>query len=35
VSYSEWLDMTDLEKEAVWMAFEWLAEEMKDNAPGD
>jgi len=33
VSYQEWLSMTDLEKEAVWLAFEWLSEEMK--APED
>jgi predicted Fe-S protein YdhL (DUF1289 family) len=33
VGYREWLSMTDLEKEAVWLSFEWLADEEK--APGD
>jgi hypothetical protein len=26
--------MTDLEKEAVWLAFEWLAEKLNEEAPG-
>ncbi|HWP96408.1 MAG TPA: hypothetical protein VN426_06125 [Syntrophomonadaceae bacterium] len=29
VGYREWLSMTDLEQEAVWLSFEWLADELK------
>jgi len=35
VSFREWLSMTDLEREAAWLAFEWLAEQLNNETPGD